>query len=640
MNKKLFASALTLTMLLSILAVFPVFAVPPNGGVLHIVPNPISLIGAGAGTEVEVSITIDNINPAGPGVGGISVKLQTSDISIVKFKAASASLPAGHFMDPDGSAEAEANLWKVVPPKVAVDGSTTECATTFYDMILATTNGDVPIYASGVIMKVKIVVVAEPPYGGSVTALLSFVVDECVVGDPSGTELPCEDTETCAYSNEWAPPSGVPHLEVIPKDTVLTALGQRFNLSIVIKNLDDDWRLVGFNFKLNYNDSMLLITNTYNGTFLETYAGAPNGGVFYVGPVTGPDYILAGGMILPDENGTYHAPYPSGEGTLYMIEFEGILQGVYPKTYTCALDLEDAWVDLGNYVGEAIPKDDSVDGTYTMKPVMPVAMGKVIDVYISYYLDDGTMIEYPFPWGAQGVANETSGEFMFSDMFWPQKEVCLDANVTYNGWPVQNKDVAFEVQAPDGTVMTVLVARTDENGHAFVLFRMNWPCDDPESLFGIWKVTATVDIACVVVTDYFYFKYDYLVHIWKVTTDKDEYAHCEYINVTVEYGSRKIIPYPVLITVTLHDELNYPLITGTVWFTGILNFEDYTYEDFLACTYKNYTDTVRLHVDKSVVAGVATLHVCALSTWPHEEGSALCDEYDPAPTVVIVPFWA
>jgi len=634
MNKKLFASALTLAMLLSVLAAVPVFAVDPNGGILHIVPNPISLVGAGAGTEVEVSITIDHINAGGPGVGGVQVKLQVSDISIVKFKAGSASLPAGHFMDPDGSAEAEANLWKVTPPKVnAVDGSTTECATTFYDMVLATSHGDVPIYAGGVIMKVKLVVVAEPPYGGSVSALLSFVTGDCVIGSPTGEELASEKGETCQYTNQWSPPSGVPHLEVIPKDTVLTALGQRFNASIVIKNLDSDWRLVGFNFKLNYDETMLLITNVYNGTFLETYAGAPNGGMFYIGPVNGPDYVIAGGMILPDEFGTYHAPFPSTppDGTLYIVEFEGILQGVYPTTYSCALDLEDSWVDFGNYVGEMIPKDPSVDGTYLMKPVMPVAMGKVIDVYTC---------NYEFPFGAQGVANATSGEFMFSDMFWPQKEVCLCANVTYNGWPVQQKDVAFEVKAGNGTIMTVLVARTDENGFASVSFRMNWPCDDPESLFGIWEVTATVDIACTVVTDYFYFKYDYLVHIWKVTTDKDEYGHCEWINVTVEYGSRKIVPYPVLITVTLHDELNYPLVTGTVYFTDMLSFEDCTYEDFLACTYANYTGSVLLHVDKSVVAGIATLHVCALSDWPHLYGSALCNEYAPATTVVIVPFWA
>lgn len=619
MNKRLFASALTLTMLLSVLTVFPVFAVPPNGGILHIVPNPITLTGAGAGTEVEVSITIDNINAAGPGIGGLSVKLRTSDISIVKFKAGSASLPVGHFMDPDGSAEGEANLWKVVPPKVAVDGSTTECAITFYDMPLATSHGDSPIYASGVIMKVKIVVVAEPPYGGSVSALLSFVIADCVIGDPAGNELVCQKDETCAYTNNWAPPSGLPHLEVIPKDTVLTTLGQRFNLSIVIKNLDNDWRLVGFNFKLNYDETILQITNVYNGTFLEAYAGAPNGGVFYVGPVYGPDNVIAGAMILPDENGTYHAPYPTGEGTVYIIEFEGILQGVYPITYTCALDLEDAWVDFGNYVGEAIPKDPSVDGTYTMKARI---LGRTIDVWT----------QYPDPYGGQGL-NATS------DMFWPQKEVILTAYVSYNEWPLQNKDVTFEVIAPDGTTMTVLVARTnssmnpdDLTGYCTVSFRMNWPCANPEDLFGKWTVIASVDIACEVVKDYLYFKYDYLVNIIKVTTNKESYKHCEDIIVYVNFSSQSQIPRHVLITMTIHDELNYPIITGTVAFEQIVSGAQF-------CSSNYYSATLTTHCDKSVVAGTATVHVCALSDWPHLGGSALCDEYKPAPTINILAEW-
>lgn len=632
MNKKLFASALTLAMLSSMLAVLPVFAVPPNGGVLHFVPDPVALTGASVGYEMWVQVTIDNINPLGPGVGGVQVRVYTSDIGIVKFVAA--RLPIGHFMDPDGSAELESNLWKVTNPRNSSDGSYAECATTFYDMALAISHSDAPIYAAGVIMEVKIRVMAEAPKYGSVSATFSFDDGNTVIGDPIGGALDRDISDTGAYSNTWAPPSTLPHLEVSPTSNVLDTLDAEFDLNIVMKNVVAGWELVGFNFKLDYNATLLEIVSVSNGTFLEGFAGPPNGGMFYIPPVNGPDYIITGAMILPDDFGVYHAPFPTGNGVVYTIRFKGILQGVYPTTYSCALNLDDSWVDFGDKNGVAIPKDPSVDGTYTMKPKMPVAMGKVIDVYTC---------NYPFPWGAQGVANETSGEFMFSDMFWPQKEVCLCANVTYNGWPVQNKDVAFEVRAANGTIMTVLVDRTDENGFANVSFRMNWPCDNPESLFGIWKVTATVDIACDVVTDYFYFKYDYLVHIWKVTTDKDDYGHCEWMNVTVEFGSRKILPLvsgDVLITVTLHDELNYPLVTGTVSFTQTLDFEECTIEDFWACTYKNYTGMVRLHIDKSVVAGIATLHVCALSNWPELGGVALCEERTNDEIITIVPFWA
>lgn len=612
MNKKLFASLLTLVMLTSILiAITPVFAVDPDGGILHFVPDPVALVGASVGYEMWIQVKIDHINIAGPGVGGVQVKVQTSDTSIVKF--VQCKLPTGHFMDPDGSAGAEGNLWIIPTPKVAPDGSWAEGGATFYDMALAVSHGDAPIYAAGVILEVKIRVMAEPPKYGSLSATFSFVDGDTVIGDMAGTGLLRDISDTGAYTNTWAPPSTLPHLEVSPTSVQLTALDQEFDLNIVIKNVVTGWELVGFNFKLDYNATILQIVSVSNGTFLEGYAGSPNGGMFYIPPVYGPNYIITGAMILPDENGTYHGPFPSGEGVVYTIRFKGIMQGVYPTTYSCALDLDDSWVDFGDKNGIAIPKDPSVDGTYSMRPKV---LGRAIDV----------CTQYPDPYGGQGT-NATS------DMFWPQKEVILYAKVTYNEWPQQNKDVTFEVIAPDGTVMTVLVARTDENGTATVSFRMNWPCDDPEDLFGKWTVIASVDIACVVVKDYLWFKYDYLARIWDVTTNARSYKHCNMTYVTVTFGSQSQMPRHVLITVTIHDELNYPIVTGTVYFWVTVSGAQF-------CSYNNYTGRVSIHIDKSVVAGVATVHVCALSDWPSNGGSALCDEYKPAPEIDILAEWA
>jgi hypothetical protein len=617
MNKKLFVLAvITMMLTTAVITVRPTFAASPNGGRLHFVPDPVTLVGAPVGYEEWIQVTIDDINPTGPGVGGVQVKVVTSDPTIVKFVAA--RLPTGHFMDPDGSAEAEGNLWKVTPPKVSADGTTAECATTFYDMALAISHGDAPIYAAGVIMEVKIRVMAEPPKYGVLSATFSFDPSNTVIGDTEGHELQRDISDTGAYTNTWAPPSQLPRLEVWSpdkgtRDVVLTAEGQEFDLNIIIKNVQAAWELVGLNFKLNYNSTMLQIVSVSNGTFLESYAGPPNGGMFYLGPVYGPDYIIVGAMILPDEYGIYHGPFPEGEGVVYTIRFRGILQGVYPTTYTCALDLDDSWVDFGDKDGIAIPKDPSVDGTYTMKPRV---LGRAIDVYT----------QYPEPYGGQGV-NATS------DMFWPQEEVILYANVTYNEWPVQNKDVTFQVIAPDGTTMTTLVDRTDENGVATVSFRMNWPCEDPEDLFGEWTVIASVDIAGQVVRDFLWFKYDYLVRIWKVTTDKDSYAHCEWVNVTVEIGSQSQMPRHILLAVTIHDELNYPVITGTVYFEVTVSGATY-------CSYNNYTGLVRIHVDKSVAAGTAKVHVVALTDWPANGGYAVTKEYAPAPEINILAEWA
>lgn len=598
MKSKLFALAmLTLMLLTPLLAGKQVAGRELDGGKLHFVPNPILLTGAPIGYEVWIQITIDNINPRGPGVAGIQVKVVTSDTSIVKF--VGARLPTGHFMDPDGSAAAENNLWLVVPPKVLADGRTAEVAITFYDMQLAIAHGDVPIYNPGVIMEVKIRIMAEPPKYGSVEAVLSFDDEGTVVGDKDGNALRRDISETCLIRNTWAPPAQLPRLEVQPSSVTLTREGDEFIIDIVVKNVVAAWELVGLNFKLNYDSTILQIVGVFNGTFFERWAGPPNGGVLYLGPVYGPDYIIVGVMILPDENGVYHAPFPEGEGVVYSIKFKGIKQGLFPVTYSCALDLDDDWVDFGDKDGNAIPKDPSVDGFYIMRPRF---LGRAIDVYT----------QYPFPYGGQGL-NETS------DMFWPQQEVVLFANVTYNEWPVQNKDVSFQIIAPDGIVRAVFVDRTDENGVATVSFRMNWPCKDPEDLFGEWTVIASVDIAGQVVRDFLWFKYDYLVRITKVSTDKTAYGHCENVLVTVEFKSQSQMGRNVIIVVTITDELNCPIVTGVKYFEVTVVGAEY-------CSYNTYSGTVSFHVDKSMAAGVATVHVCALSNWPINFGSALCEE--------------
>jgi len=149
-------------------------------------------------------------------------------------------------------------------------------------------------------------------------------------------------------------------------------------------------------------------------------------------------------------------------------------------------------------------------------------LGRQIDLYLCAYPD-----------GHNGRGPNRPG-----DMFWPQKEVCLCAEVTYNLWPEQQKDVAFEVIDPYGAVYTLLCTRTDSTGLAMICFRLPWMCDDPEYYFGEWTVIASVDVACEHINDTMTFKYDYMVHIWKVTTDASSYAHGECIEVTIDYGCK------------------------------------------------------------------------------------------------------
>jgi len=411
-----------------------------------------------------------------------------------------------------------------------------------------------------------------------------------------------------AYYYHWAPPTVYPHLEVEytgePGVHEKTISGQNiykvpyeFNIDVLIKNVDPGWRLAGIQFVLFYNTTILDVLSVAQGDFLEPFTTQT---WFYGEAFESEGFIRVGYAILDIPNMT--APY--GEGLVARITFNATYQEPFPRAVSSDLNLEiDTEAGMGsyfiNYLGDELAFDPEVDGKYTLAGYV---IGRVIDVYT----------QYPYPYGGQGPQAP-------SDMFWPQQEVHLYANVTYNDWPQQNKDVSFEVLNPYGTVMTILTGRTDENGVAHVSFRMNWPCDRPEDLFGVWKVIATVDIAGETVNDTLEFHYDYLVHWTKVTTDKPEYAHCETIAVTIEFSSHAQQNYWVYITATLHDELNYPLVTGTV--ATYLQIGGAQW-----CTAKEYSVTLYMHVDKSVVAGKATIHVSALTNRPFAGGAPLCPE--------------
>lgn len=316
-------------------------------------------------------------------------------------------------------------------------------------------------------------------------------------------------------------------------------------------------------------------------------------------------HVVVGGLVATDTGEWFI--FPKGDGVLATITFKVIKQKG-TLDLTCALDLFDIVMIDKN--GNDIPYEPPVNGSVTIKSFsLP---GRVIDVYT----------QYPAPYGGQGPNKP-------SDMFTPQSLVILYANVTYNFWPVQNKLVSFEIKDPQGNVWDVKCAVTDRNGVATTSFRMPWPCDNPESLFGVWTVVGTVDIADVVVSDTLQFHYDYLVRIVKVTTDDVSYAHEDSVTVTVELTSHSQQARNVIVTVAIVDELGY-----TVAFTQ----QQLTVKGATFCTAKKYTLTFTLTIPKWAAAGIATVHVNCFDKYPSQGGVQVCPEFSPPPEIFIEPY--
>lgn len=448
-------------------------------------------------------------------------------------------------------------------------------------------------------------------------------------------------------------PTDLDHAVVVGPEP---SIGKEFDVQVIIKNMQSDWHMFAYQFKLGFDNTLLQGVSITFGPFLADPRW-DRWGIINISrfdpPLGGnPACAVVGQILWPDSaDGMYKAPWPQAKGPnvpdlnpkvnplLCTIRFRVIKQITSwpPINLTCALHLFDTstgdkyflGVDPVTQVKSWIPEGTMVDGTYTI--IGTPAIGRVIDVY------GGIEGQDPFPvgYGGQGLNQPM-------DMVYPQKLVILHANVTYNYWPVQNKIVAFEVQSVATQLPFIFkgTAMTNENGMATLSFRMPWECMDAEKYFGLYKVTATVDVACVVINDTMQFHYDYLIHIFKVTTDKFYYNHLESVKVTVTYGSNELRAqaYPLEFWVYISDELGQPI--------GY-DFKTTTTSRGVFCQYTNATLQFTIRIPKWAFSGYAKVHVNCFSFNPTEGGWAWCPEYtcpppcpqspEPYPTIYILP---
>lgn len=97
--------------------------------------------------------------------------------------------------------------------------------------------------------------------------------------------------------------------------------------------------------------------------------------------------------------------------------------------------------------------------------------------------------------------------------FGPLELVILYANVTYNSYPMQNKDVVFEILDPYLQHFAAYYSLTNVDGIATLQFRLPWTCDNPEYYFGNWTVRASTDIAGITVVDTMQFEYRMILYV-------------------------------------------------------------------------------------------------------------------------------
>ena len=112
-----------------------------------------------------------------------------------------------------------------------------------------------------------------------------------------------------------------PTLYIDPPTYTATSRGEIVSLDINIRDLEENLSVIAVEFKLGFDPDIFEFSSITEGPFMASFTGSPNGGSYFVYMVRN-EYVLAAVVVLPDENATWHAPLPNGNGTIATVSFE------------------------------------------------------------------------------------------------------------------------------------------------------------------------------------------------------------------------------------------------------------------------------------------------------------------------------
>jgi len=266
-----------------------------------------------------------------------------------------------------------------------------------------------------------------------------------------------------AYGN----PVTNPYLWVTPTAYIATELGETFTIDINISNVDN---LRAFEFKLSYNTTLLDTVQVDQGSF---FPPPPSVSIAKL------EADETAGLVWVNISLSNFETPKSGSGTLATITFiVTFAPSSLARAYS-VLDLHDTMLYDGNMASIA---HNSIDGLYFWQTLLddPPEAGLLFDLVTQR--------------GGIGP-NATDGTFALGET------VVLTAHLTFNGDPVQQKMVAFEVRNPKNEMILNRVALTDENGYAIISFRI----PSLSESIGTWTATATASVSDSVVWDWLTF---------------------------------------------------------------------------------------------------------------------------------------
>jgi PKD repeat protein len=162
-----------------------------------------------------------------------------------------------------------------------------------------------------------------------------------------------------------------PTMAIEPADYQALEIGETFGVNVTISNVTQDLRLIGVQFRVQYNATMLSVQDVQEGSFLQRFNNSANAPYTFFSNYTednlhyGPN-VLVGILVLPNATGNW-TNFPYGNGTLTTITFRAINQPPWPEDpFTCDLNLTNTML-IDDSLNE-IPHE-TISGHYQIQPL-------------------------------------------------------------------------------------------------------------------------------------------------------------------------------------------------------------------------------------------------------------------------------
>jgi hypothetical protein len=157
----------------------------------------------------------------------------------------------------------------------------------------------------------------------------------------------------------------LPTIKVEPSVYNAQLLDKTFTVNVTMNDLGQYWRIIGVQFRLCYNATLLEVVNVTEGPFMKHAGGTLFTCYVEEDPIYG-SVVLVGILLWPDSTGHWHN-FPSGSGTLVTITFKTAYQerGLEKPPLTCDLTLKTTM--LVDDDGKVVPHNLE-HGIYQMYP--------------------------------------------------------------------------------------------------------------------------------------------------------------------------------------------------------------------------------------------------------------------------------